>query len=167
VLAATDAIIPVEPRYLETVGLMAALQKINDIREGWRQPNLRVSGILVTKMNTRFRLHIPADALADEDHAQQLTVTTLWLLPLMFKARLHALPQIIHKHIHPQAKIVKILYHSLISQLGLVLVTFNPTAGCLFSLLPTRIITHFPSGFTTGSMPLGLSVQKPVSHRRQ
>lgn len=32
-LAATDAIIPVEPRYLETVSLMSALQKINDIRE--------------------------------------------------------------------------------------------------------------------------------------
>jgi len=33
-LAATDAIVPVEPRYLETVGLMSVIQKINDIREG-------------------------------------------------------------------------------------------------------------------------------------
>src|SRR5512143_1793351 len=56
-LAATDAIVPVEPRYLETVGLMSVIGKINDIREGWRQPNLRVSGILVTKMNTRIRGH--------------------------------------------------------------------------------------------------------------
>jgi cellulose biosynthesis protein BcsQ len=31
--------------------------KINDIREGWRQPNLRVSGILITKMNARIRGH--------------------------------------------------------------------------------------------------------------
>src|SRR6185369_9246041 len=38
-IAATDAIIPVEPRYLETVGLMSVLGKINDIREGWRHPN--------------------------------------------------------------------------------------------------------------------------------
>jgi len=56
-IAATDAIIPVEPRYLETVGLMSVLGKINDIREGWRHPNLRVSGILVTKMDSRIRGH--------------------------------------------------------------------------------------------------------------
>jgi cellulose biosynthesis protein BcsQ len=56
-IAATDAIVPVEPRYLETVGLMSVIGKINDIREGWRQPNLRVSGILVTKMNARIRGH--------------------------------------------------------------------------------------------------------------
>ncbi|MCS7069955.1 MAG: ParA family protein [Anaerolinea sp.] len=56
-LAATDAIIPVEPRYLETVGLTSVVQKINDIREGWRHPNLRVSGLLVTKMDTRVRGH--------------------------------------------------------------------------------------------------------------
>ena len=56
-IAATDAIVPVEPRYLETVGLMSVIGKINDIREGWRQPNLRVSGILVTKMNNRIRGH--------------------------------------------------------------------------------------------------------------
>ena len=53
-LAATDAIVPVEPRYLETVGLTSVIQKINDIREGWRHPNLRVSGLLVTKMDTAF-----------------------------------------------------------------------------------------------------------------
>jgi chromosome partitioning protein len=56
-IAATDAIVPVEPRYLETVGLMSVIQKINEIRDGWRQPNLRVSGILVTKMNNRIRGH--------------------------------------------------------------------------------------------------------------
>ena len=56
-LAATDAIVPVEPRYLETVGLMSVIQKINDIREGWRHPNLRISGLLVTKMDRRIRGH--------------------------------------------------------------------------------------------------------------
>lgn len=56
-IAATDAIVPVEPRYLETVGLMSVISKINDIREGWRHPNLRVSGILVTKMDKRVRGH--------------------------------------------------------------------------------------------------------------
>lgn len=33
-IAATDAIVPVEPRYLETIGLMSVIEKINDIREG-------------------------------------------------------------------------------------------------------------------------------------
>ncbi len=56
-LAATDAIVPVEPRYLETVGLLSVIGKINDVREGWRHPNLRVSGILVTKMDRRIKGH--------------------------------------------------------------------------------------------------------------
>lgn len=56
-LASTDAIVPVEPRYLETVGLMSVIGKINDIREGWRHPALRISGILVTKMDSRIRGH--------------------------------------------------------------------------------------------------------------
>ncbi|MBK8135590.1 MAG: ParA family protein [Chloroflexi bacterium] len=56
-LAATDAIVPVEPRYLETVGLTSVIEKINDIREGWRHPTLRVSGLLVTKMDGRMRGH--------------------------------------------------------------------------------------------------------------
>jgi chromosome partitioning protein len=57
-IAATDAIVPVEPRYLETVGLMSVMSKINEIREGWRHPNLRVSGVLVTKMDMRIRGHV-------------------------------------------------------------------------------------------------------------
>lgn len=56
-VAATDAIIPVEPRYLETVGLLSVMSKINDVREGWRRPDLRVSGILVTKMDSRVKGH--------------------------------------------------------------------------------------------------------------
>lgn len=56
-LAATDAIVPVEPRYLETVGLTSVIEKINDIRDGWRHPHLRISGLLVTKMDNRIRGH--------------------------------------------------------------------------------------------------------------
>jgi chromosome partitioning protein len=56
-IAATDAIVPVEPRYLETIGLMSVIGKIKDIREGWRVAGLRLSGILVTKMDTRIRGH--------------------------------------------------------------------------------------------------------------
>ena len=56
-VAATDAIVPVEPRYLETVGLLSVIGKINEIRDGWRIQNLRVSGIIVTKMDKRVRGH--------------------------------------------------------------------------------------------------------------
>ncbi len=56
-VAATDAIVPVEPRYLETVGLMSVISKINEVREGWRHPNLHINGILVTKLDTRIRGH--------------------------------------------------------------------------------------------------------------
>ncbi|MBK8025001.1 MAG: ParA family protein [Chloroflexi bacterium] len=56
-LAATDAIVPIEPRYLETVGLTSVIEKINAVREGWRHPDLRISGILVTKMDGRIRGH--------------------------------------------------------------------------------------------------------------
>ena len=57
-IAATHAIIPVEPRYLETVGLLSVIDKINEIREGWRHPGLHVSGILVTKMDRRIKGHV-------------------------------------------------------------------------------------------------------------
>jgi chromosome partitioning protein len=56
-VAATDAIVPVEPRYLETVGLLSVIGKINDVREGWRIKNLRVNGILVTKLDRRVKGH--------------------------------------------------------------------------------------------------------------
>ncbi|KAB2902109.1 MAG: ParA family protein [Anaerolineae bacterium] len=57
-LAATDAIIALEPRYLETVGLQSVINKIMEIREGWRHPDLRLSGIVVTKMDRRVKGHI-------------------------------------------------------------------------------------------------------------
>ena len=57
-LAATDAVIPIEPRYLETVGLQSVINKIHDIREGWQHPNLQVSGIVVTKMDRRMKGHL-------------------------------------------------------------------------------------------------------------
>lgn len=58
-VAATDALIPVEPRYLETVGLLSVLGKINDIREGWRRPDLRVGYILTRVRGHRHYTPIP------------------------------------------------------------------------------------------------------------
>jgi len=57
-LAATDAVIALEPRYLETVGLQSVINKIYEIREGWRHPDLRLSGIIVTKMDKRVKGHL-------------------------------------------------------------------------------------------------------------
>jgi hypothetical protein len=76
-LAATDAIVPVEPRYLETVGLMSVIGKINDIRDGSRQTNLRISGLLVTKRNTRpaVRPNYPPKKLPKEHELVTLAVS--------------------------------------------------------------------------------------------
>lgn len=56
-VASTDAIVPIEPRYLETVGLASVVSKINEIREAWRSPQLKVSGLVVTKMDSRIAGH--------------------------------------------------------------------------------------------------------------
>jgi chromosome partitioning protein len=59
-LSATDALIPVEPRYLETTGMLSALNQIIEIRDGWERPNLKIKGILVTKMDRRIKGHLDA-----------------------------------------------------------------------------------------------------------
>lgn len=56
-LASSSVFIPVEPRYLETVGLASMIGKIHEISSGWQHPGLRVSGILVNKMDSRIRGH--------------------------------------------------------------------------------------------------------------
>lgn len=56
-IAATDAIIPIETHYLETGGLLSVITKINEIREGWRILDLRVSSILATKMDKRVKVY--------------------------------------------------------------------------------------------------------------
>ena len=43
--------------YLETVGLLSVISKINEIRDGWRIPDLRIGGILITKMDVRIKGH--------------------------------------------------------------------------------------------------------------
>jgi chromosome partitioning protein len=60
ILAGTDAIIPIEPRYLESVALNEAIREIIDIRDGWQYNAINVSGILVTKMDRRIKGHITA-----------------------------------------------------------------------------------------------------------
>jgi chromosome partitioning protein len=68
-LSATDALIPVEPRYLETTGMLSAMNQIIEIRDGWERPNLRIKGILVTKMDKRIRGHLDSVKSLQEHQA--------------------------------------------------------------------------------------------------
>jgi cellulose biosynthesis protein BcsQ len=36
---------------------MSFINKINEVRDGWRRPDLHVAGILVTKLDARIRGH--------------------------------------------------------------------------------------------------------------
>jgi chromosome partitioning protein len=54
-VAATDIIIPVEMRFLETVGLQAIVEKISDVRQSWEIP-LHLTGILPVKYDQRVTL---------------------------------------------------------------------------------------------------------------
>lgn len=54
-VAATDIVIPVEMRFLETVGLQAIVEKIQDVRASWEIP-LRLTGILPVKYDQRVTL---------------------------------------------------------------------------------------------------------------
>lgn len=94
VIAGTDAIIPIEPRYLESISINKAIQEIIDIRDGWGYNDIRISGILVTKMDKRIKGHlvavdalqksqslghllcgvIPANEEISYSHAQQMSV---------------------------------------------------------------------------------------------
>jgi chromosome partitioning protein len=68
-LSATDALIPVEPRYLETTGMLSAMNQIIEIRDGWERPNLRIKGILVTKMDRRIKGHLDSVKALEEHQA--------------------------------------------------------------------------------------------------
>src|SRR5258706_2282474 len=61
---------------------------------------------------------VPFPALAHQRHRQQLTVAALGCWAWSLKQWLDLLPNIIHHHIHPQAKIIEILYHWSVSLFG-------------------------------------------------
>lgn len=54
-VAATDIVIPVEMRFLETIGLQAIVEKISDVRLAWEIP-IRLTGILPVKYDQRVTL---------------------------------------------------------------------------------------------------------------
>jgi len=54
-VAATDIVIPVEMRFLETIGLQAIVEKISEVRQTWEIP-LRLTGILPVKYDQRITL---------------------------------------------------------------------------------------------------------------
>lgn len=54
-VAATDIVIPVEMRFLETVGLQAIVEKIAEVQQTW-ETALRLTGILPVKYDQRITL---------------------------------------------------------------------------------------------------------------
>jgi hypothetical protein len=56
-------------------------------------------------------LNIPTPTLTHQRHGDQFTVAAFRLRPGPFKDKSQLLANIIHHDIHPQAKIVKIVYH--------------------------------------------------------
>jgi len=54
-VAATDIVIPVELRFLETIGLQAIIEKIAEIRQTWETP-VNLTGILPVKYDQRVTL---------------------------------------------------------------------------------------------------------------
>ncbi|MBN1564111.1 MAG: ParA family protein [Anaerolineae bacterium] len=54
-VAATDIVIPVEMRFLETIGLQAIVEKIAEVRQTWEIP-LRLTGVLPVKYDQRVNL---------------------------------------------------------------------------------------------------------------
>jgi chromosome partitioning protein len=54
-VAATDIVIPVELRFLETIGLQAIIEKISSVRQTWEIP-VRLTGILPVKYDQRVTL---------------------------------------------------------------------------------------------------------------
>ena len=54
-VASTDIVIPVEMRFLETVGLQAIVEMVTDVQQAWKVP-LRLTGILPVKYDQRVTL---------------------------------------------------------------------------------------------------------------
>lgn len=54
-VAATDIVIPVELRFLETIGLQAIVEKIGEVRQTWEVP-VNLTGILPVKYDQRVTL---------------------------------------------------------------------------------------------------------------
>ena len=54
-VAATDIVIPVELRFLETIGLQAIIEKIGEVRQTWEVP-VQLTGILPVKYDQRVTL---------------------------------------------------------------------------------------------------------------
>ncbi len=64
-VAATDIIIPVELRFLETIGLQAIVEKIKEVQQTWEIP-VRLTGILPVKYDQRITLERENLALYSE-----------------------------------------------------------------------------------------------------
>src|SRR5262249_15530129 len=102
-------------------------------RKGWKQ----ISVLAPLAQHGRFL--VPLATFTHQGHRQQLTITARRSRPWPLKERRNLLPHIVHYYIHPQAKIVKVLYHWFVSLLGPGkfgnLTLPNKETACLFNLI--------------------------------
>ena len=82
--------------------------------------NVRKQCAVFPPLTQLRRFFVPLATFSHQRHRQQFTVAALRLRSGSLKHRLYLLPHIIHRHIHPQAKIVKTLYHWSVSRCGLL-----------------------------------------------
>lgn len=82
--------------------------------------NVRKQGAMFPPITQHFGFHLPSPAFAHQRHRQQFTIAALGGRSRTLEQRGDSLPDLIHQHIHPQAKIVKIVYHQLVSRFGWV-----------------------------------------------
>lgn len=79
-VASQQAVVPVELRYLEMVGLTAVVEKIYEIRRAWRHPNLNLGGIIGTKYDGRVSGH--QERLAALENHPDLGQLLLGVIPV-------------------------------------------------------------------------------------
>jgi hypothetical protein len=62
-------------------------------------------------MVQHFGFHMPTTAFANQCHSDQFTVTALGLWPWSADCASDFLKNVIYDRVHPQAKIIKVVYH--------------------------------------------------------
>ncbi|MFN8482268.1 MAG: transposase [Anaerolineae bacterium] len=73
--------------------------------------NVREQVTVGVPLVDQVRLHVPAAALADDRHCDQLAIAALGLWPRPRTEMLDWLPEVIDQHVHLGAEVVKVCYH--------------------------------------------------------
>jgi hypothetical protein len=71
---------------------------------------------VITPVTEHHGFRIPTAAFTNQSHGDKFAIATHRLRPRPLEERRDLLPNIVDSHIHPQAEIIKIGYHSLVLQ---------------------------------------------------